>query len=797
MKQTDLEAEMLDLGKSRYWSGVNKARELGIESTTGPGQRLLAESVVMMGDALKAWLKHAEDKPGKLHRAHPYLILLPPKVVAAITAQCVLDCISQHKKITASAVHIARLLEDEVKFRQIRDEEPALWQHINRTVDKHRSYETKAKFIKNTARFHDFRFQSWPKKEAVAVGMVCIELLRQSTGIIEVTTRSDTAGRAFTLIRPTDDLLDWLKNSHEKSEILRPIFLPMVEDPVDWGPEGREGGYLHTSFRSRGLVKTNDRAYVEQLNLLHMPKVYNALNTLQRTKYKIDLWQVEVMKHFWENGVAAGGLPSIEDAPLPNKPVDIETDKEERRKWRKAAARVHFENERQQSKRLQVSKVLYLADRFGKETIAFPHQLDFRGRTYPLPYYLQPQGPDFAKSLLRFANGVPITDDNGVSWLATNVANMWGQTSLSFNDRVKWVEENRGMITAVASDPFRNMEWTNADEPWHFLAAAREWSAFLSTGLGFVSNLPVAQDATTQGLQIYAKLLLDPVAGLATNVLPRDKPGDVYQDVADKVVEKLKQSSNPYAPLWLAFGINRKTTKRQAMTLTYGSVFYSCKQYTVQWFYECLAQGMTNPFNGETYQPCQFLSEIIWESIGEVVASARIGMDWFREIATICMDNDVTISWFTPNGFLVKMDYPQMNKYDVKTTIGPVVRQHRIRLPGENKNRRKNINAIAANVIHSYDGVGGLLGEIIDVSTQQGITDHLAVHDSLSVHAQHAGLFAGCIRQAAVNTFTPNLLEDFRYQIACLLPDHVQLPPTPARGTMDLTQVLDSQYYWN
>ena len=796
MKQTDLEAEMLDLGKSRYWSGVNKARELGIESTTGPGRRLLAESVVMMGDAIKRWLKYAEDKPGKLHRAHPYLSQLPPKVVAAITAQCVLDCISQHRKITASAIHIARLLEDEIKFRKIKDEEPALWQHIHRNVDKHRSYETKAKFIKNTARFHDFRFESWPKKEAVAVGMVCIELLKQSTGIIDVTTRSDTKGRAFTLIRPTEDLLEWLKNSHERSELLRPIFLPMVEDPVDWGP-GKEGGYLHTSFRSRGLVKTNDRGYAEQLNLLDMPKVYETLNNLQRTKYRIDMGLVEVMKHFWDTGVAAGGLPSMENAPLPTKPVDIETNEEERRKWRKAAARTHFENERQQSKRLQVSKVLYLADRFGKETLAFPHQLDFRARCYPLPYYLQPQGPDWAKALLRFARGVAITDDNGASWLATNVANQWGLTSLPFNDRVRWVEENRGMITSVAVDPFNNMEWTQADEPWHFLAAAKEWSAFLEHGLGFVSSLPVAQDATTQGLQIYAKLLLDPVAGLATNVLPRDEPGDVYQTVANKVVEKLRVSDNPYAPKWLAFGINRKTTKRQSMTLTYGSVFYSCKEYTNQWFYEQLATGRENPFNDETYQPCHFLASIIWESIGEVVASARVGMDWLREVATVCMDNDIGIGWFIPNGFLVRMDYPQMNKYDVKTTIGPVVRQHRVRVPGDNKNRRKNINALPANLIHSYDGAGGLLGEIIHLSRQQGIEDHLAVHDSLSVHAQNAGVFAGCVRQAAVNIFTPDLLLDFHDQIACRLPSQVQLPSPPARGTMDLTKVLDSQYYWN
>ena len=797
MKQSDLELEMVELGKTRYWSAIHKAKELGIEATTPPGQRLLFEAVTLMGEALEEWMKESVDKPGRLHRAHQYLVQLPPKVAAAITARCILDCISQNRKITATAVHIARLLEDEIKFSYIKENEPALWNHIHRNIDRHRSYETKAKFIKTTARFNDIPFEGWPKKESVSVGMVCIELLRLSTAIIEVVTRTDIRGRATTMVKPTEDLLQWLKDSPSKSEILKPVLLPMVQPPKDWGPNGKQGGYLGSSVYPRGLIKTRNRKYKDELDSLEMPKVYAGVNTLQRTGFVINQEAVSVMRYFWENGYAVGGLPPSEDLPLPTKPTDIETNEDARRVWRKAAARTHFENERQQSKRLQVSKVLYLADRYGTKPIYYPHEMDFRARDYPVPYYLQPKGPDWARSLLRFLGGVPISDDNGVSWLAVHASITWGEDKASFDGRVRWVEENEKMIRRVAKDPYRNMEWTEADSPWHFLEAAREWSAFLDEGLGFVSNLPVAQDATTQGLQIYAKLLLDPVAGYATNILPRDTPGDIYQDVADLVVEKLRVSDNPYAPHWLAFGITRKTTKRQTMTLTYGSVFYSCKEYTTEWFYERLAEGRVNPFGDETYRPCRFLAEVIWESISEVVKSAKIGMSWLREIAGICMDNDVTMQWFTPNGFLVKMDYPQMRKHEVKTTIGPVVRQHRIRMASEDRDRRKNINAISANYVHCLDGIGGLLGEIIHLGVGAGIEDYLAVHDSGSVHAQYAGIFAGCVRQAAVNLFTPDLLADFREQISALLPSGVHLPDTPSRGTMDLTKVLDSMYYWN
>jgi len=796
LRQSDLELEMVELGKSRYWAAVHKAKELGIESTTPPGQRLLAEATTLMGEALVQWMKDAEDKPGRMHRAHQYLSQLSPPVVAAITARCVLDCMSLHRKITSTAVHVARLLEDELKFAYVKENEPALWNHIHRNIDRHKSYETKAKFIKNTARYNDIVFKSWPKKDAVSVGIVCIELLRQSTGIIDITTRGDKRGRAVTLVRPSDDLLAWLKASHERCEILKPVHMPMVRPPKDWGPD-KPGGYLSPTLLPRGIVKAYNREYAKEVNGLDMPKVYRSINRLQRTPLSIDPELTSIMRHFWDNGYAVGGLPSSEDKPLPSKPLDIAENEQSRKNWRREAARIHFENERQQSKRLQVSKVLYLADKFEATPIHYCHELDFRSRDYPVGSFLHPQGPDWARSLLRFARGVPITDNNGVSWLAVQAANKWGHDKVSFNDRVGWVEENEKMIRAVAKDPFRNMEWCDADSPWHFLAAAREWSAFLDCGMGFVSSLPVSQDATTQGLQIYAKLLLDPIAGYATNVLPRDTPGDIYQDVADRVMEKLMISADPYASTWLHFGITRKTTKRQTMTLTYGAVFYSCHEYTTEWFYEQLSGGRANPFGDETYRPCRFLATLIWEAISEVVQSAQVGMAWLREVAGIFMDNETTIRWHTPNNFLVQMDYPNMRKHEVKTSIGPVVRQHRIRVPTDERDRRKNINAIAANYVHSLDGLGGLLGEIVCMAEDQGIEDVLACHDNGSVHAQNVGLFGGCIRQSAYNIFADDLLSDFSEQAAHLLPSGVHLPDVPKRGNMDLTKVLDSMYYWN
>ena len=68
------------------------------------------------------------------------------------------------------------------------------------------------------------------------------------------------------------------------------------------------------------------------------------------------------------------------------------------------------------------------------------YQLDFRGRIYAVPNYLNPQGPDFAKGLLTFAEGKPI-DENGACYLAIHGANCFGYDKVGLQDRIDWVQK--------------------------------------------------------------------------------------------------------------------------------------------------------------------------------------------------------------------------------------------------------------------------------------------------------------------------------------------------------------------
>ena len=59
-------------------------------------------------------------------------------------------------------------------------------------------------------------------------------------------------------------------------------------------------------------------------------------------------------------------------------------------------------------------------------------------------------------------------------------------------------------------------------------------------------------------------MLRDKKAGDLVNLLPSDKPKDIYQLVANSVIDKLKEHAKvgrPYAQQWLDYGVKRSTTK--------------------------------------------------------------------------------------------------------------------------------------------------------------------------------------------------------------------------------------------
>ena len=71
------------------------------------------------------------------------------------------------------------------------------------------------------------------------------------------------------------------------------------------------------------------------------------------------------------------------------------------------------------------------------------------------------------------------------------------------------------------------------------------------------------------------------------------------------------------------------------------------------------------------------------------------------------------------------------------------------------------------------------------------------IHDSYATHSKYTGLLGGCVREASINIFEEKLLDNFRNQILSSLPSSVSLPPTPPKGSLRVSELRDSDYYFS
>jgi len=795
-KQDALNIEMTELGKARYRSRKRKATEISTESNTVPGRQLLNKCSEEMTKGIFNWLLKARKSPGKHHRCLPFMEMLPEEQIAVIASKTIIDGLSMERMLTSLAISVGRAIEDEVLLKNLEEQEPMFFRKMQQISFKKVGSGLKRRFVRDAAKAVDLVTNRWAKADALSVGVLLIEMMAERTGIVQILTKLNARGRRYCAVAPSADISKWVRECHEYHEGLTPFFLPSIERPMPWSNPWI-GGYRQRDWKPRPLVKSRNKQYQTELASCDLSHIYSAVNLVQSTPWQIDQDVLDLIQHFWKVSGKIDGLPSAKDEIVPAKPEDIDTNIEARRQWRKAAAKVYFHNESLESQRLQLLKTLMVADKMKThERIWYPHQLDFRGRGYPLPLFLHPQGAAVAKSMLRFSRGKPIVNQSQLESLMLHTANKWGLDKKSKIERLNWIESNTDLIKCSGIDPYSTDLWMKADDPFAFYAACKELNNFWNRGFGYVSRLPIGMDATTQGLQIYSLLLRDPVAAAATNVTNSAIPADPYQVVANRVIDQLIQSDSPYAKGLLSLGIDRTTTKRQTMTLPYGLTQHSCIGYTREWLDERL-RHRPNPFGLEIYKPAAFLGKTIWNSMDSVVGSAIRGMKFIRQMIGIMIDHDITPRWMTPLGLPVRMRYENYDSVMVSTRIGAKARVLTIREENGTQSKRKASNGCAPNYIHGLDGFGGLLGHTLNLAAKKDIQDAGSVHDQIMCLAADAPTMSVCVRRATVDLFSRDLLAELRAEVLTLLPPMVELPAIPEYGSLDVTEVLSSQYYFN
>lgn len=810
-RQLDLELESVTLGRIRYeaeqplpWRTSATAKE---ESSTVPGKRVVEGALEPVAKAIEEFVEAANaGGAGRRHTAAKYLQGIDPTQAAYLALRAAVNGASGLAPLTAVAGNVASAIKDHADLLTLAGEKPGLYRKVMDQVSKATTARHRSGVLRHVQRKYNPKALTWSTQDCIALGTKLVELIADTTGIIEL--KKMTEGRHHTVFKVafTEQAAAWFEAAHAKCALLQPLHLPMIAPPRPWRTP-YSGGYLGDAIRLK-LVKTRSRGHLDELGSVDMPMVYDAVNAVQATPWRINTRVLDVVEALQAQGGNVAGLPRRSDLPVPPLPHEIARDvdlrtlpldmQEDFKVWKARAARVHEANALARSERVVVAQKLWIANKFREEAaIYFPHTLDFRGRIYPVASYVNPQGDDLGKGLLEFGEGKPLGEDGGF-WLAVHLANLFGVDKVSFEERVAWVEANEERILASALEPLDEGFWMEADSPFCALAACFDWAGFKMSGSAHVSHLPIAMDGSCSGLQHFSAMLRDPVGGAQVNLVPSPKPADVYSRVAERAQVLSDSSAGEMTSVWKG-KVCRKIAKQPTMTMCYSVTKLGVLKQIHSTLESLDRENGGRYLNGDVdnWTAAKFMADLVWQAIGETVVAARAAMDWLQLAAKVTSAAGIPIRWTTPAGLPILQEYREVEGDLVAVHWGGQRIRLTINKEGTALARRRQASGIAPNFVHSMDSAHLMRTTVLAV--ENNVTSFAMIHDSFGTHAADTSTLNAALRHAFVEQYRPDVLREFaeelREQLAAADPSAV-LPDPPPLNSLDLEAVLDSDFFF-
>jgi len=735
-RQIELETSAIEDGIAKLRADTQKAEGNRYASSTVYAQKMLKVAIPKVAAEVQR-IRTTRLLRGKAGSAlaplAKHTMSIPNDVAALITLKSLFDVTTSPKDKTDLVTNVfdwvGIALEMECKWRYFQEKDPDLLHWIS---EKH--HQGKGLHYRDydaTRRFREagIFWTPWPRLSRVKIGAAFTEAACTATGWWHKQLRRAGGTRSSVHLQPTQDMLDVVDGLMEQAELFAPLNLPMIVEPNDW-TNYQAGGYLTNDVR-RG--KKLIRAFGDVRKQGETPLAF--LNRLQKVAYRVNRFVLDVAQRLEDDSYKIESAKFIPEdiRPMPVKPLDIATNTEARKAYRRAAAEVYDYNSTAVKRSIRTKLTLATARRFAKEERYYlPWSFDYRGRVYPIPSFLTPQDTCFGKSLIQFADGQPLTE-RGLYWLKFQLATTYGLDKASMDDRQSWAEDNVALISRVATDPIGNIsDWEGCEEPFLFLAACEEYHALCVDHSRTCTHLPIAVDATCSGLQVLAGLSHDASTAALVNVSPGDKPSDAYKAVAHKV--------NPSLPEDWGIVLERSDVKRVVMTIPYNAKTISNRGYIRE---SLKKRGVVL----EKHQ-LSLVVRLTREAMYEIVPGPMRVMDWLnKEIGGAIKRGAQTIEWTTPSGFNVRQDLRKINTERVATHLMGRISLNVGTSQGE-PDLAHHRNAGAPNLIHSLDA------SILHLGLFQFAAPFTVIHDSVLCLANDMDDLNAAVRSAYAKCFT-------------------------------------------
>ena len=832
--QSRLERDCVDSAIRRWREESDHLQKMGLNTIFGHqslGSRM-HDWHLKLEKRIKEELKKVEESETKTGKKiaedfdrctyGPFLRQSTPSRLAAVTILGAINCtaimgIEKGAKLSSVINGIAKLVEEDIREQSSRENKRFSKRSGSRRRVVQAAFNGQQELSGEEVTASDGRISTatppveaspdkpWPATIQAKVGAALLSALIQTAKIRIFRTDPETKetisqeqrafhhtkklrkGKKLGMLFVNDGLAELLKKEPNGNFLAK--HLPMVVEPRPWS-KFREGAFFDTTanlVRLRPGEKDQQMYTEAAIARGDLDQVLKSLDVLGKTAWRVNVPVMNVMLEAWNQGDEIADIPALSpNISYPDEPADHE-DRQARGAYYRAVTASENKKSGLHSVRCFNNLQLEVARAFRNQTFYLPHNIDFRGRAYPLPTYLNHMGADNVRGLLRFGKGKEL-GERGLWWLKVHLANVFGFSKASLCDRVAFTDDHMVNVMDSANHPLTGKRWwLEADDPWQTLAACFEVKAALESPdpTRFISTLPVHQDGSCNGLQHYAALGGDMWGAQQVNLEPGDRPADVYSAVADVVIDLVNKDAEQGIPFAKAVQgkVTRKVVKQTVMTNVYGVTFAGarkqvCKQlddlypnleaesgfppillasYISRYVFKALSSMFYGAHEiqawlGETGgRICTALSPDQIQKIAQTNSSASKAR--FRTAATpskTAMDEltskfKSTIVWTTPLRMPVAQPYRKSSVKVVKTCIQDL--SLTIPTTADPVNRRKQLQAFPPNFIHSLDASHMMLSAL--QCDDNGLT-FAAVHDSFWTHATDVDKMNNILRDSFV-----------------------------------------------
>ncbi|SMN18565.1 similar to Saccharomyces cerevisiae YFL036W RPO41 Mitochondrial RNA polymerase [Maudiozyma saulgeensis] len=750
----------------------------------------------------------------------PYLTLVDPEKMCVIVILELLKLnstggISEGMRTARAVISAGKSIEMEFRSEQLLKNESYLLKDINKKSNEFKQYVRNAKKSLRSLKLDESKI-IWPQQIRAKVGSVLISMLIK-VARVPVEGRDPISGErvfgdapAFShsyqyhngvklgVIRIHPALIHQL-NGERLMASVQPQLLPMLVKPRPW-VNWKSGGYYYSQS---SLIRTKDSpeqmAYIEAASKSNaIDKVYDGLNVLGETSWTVNQRIFDVVSKVWNNGKPFLEIPGVQITPnyLPQPAPDA--DPSVVNSWKQKNREIANEFAANRSMRCDMNYKLEIARAFLGEKFYFPHNMDFRGRAYPLSPHFNHLGNDMSRSLLIFWKGKMLGKD-GLRWLKVHLANLYGVNKIPIEGRVQFVEDHMDEIRDAVENPLNGKFkwWQTADKPWQTLATCIELveALKLENPEEFISHQPVHQDGTCNGLQHYAALGGDMVGASQVNLIPDSKPNDVYMHVANIVRANLqkKVEANPDDEIAKFFieKLNRKIVKQTVMTHVYGVTLIGATLQIDKQIHDMLGDRTLS------LQYSKYLAKAVFAAIRQSFQGAHLIQDWLGECCnriskSIRLDLDkksigkgkkpefmTSIIWTTPLNLPIVQPYREISKKQVNTNLQTVYISDPFAVNKINARRQKA--GFPPNFIHSLDASHMLMSA---TKCREDGLEFASVHDSYWTHASDIVTMNKNLREQFVALHEVDLIERLKDEFDERYKNYVQISKIPKSSDM-------------